>query len=291
MTQHDHPSSISPLAEDDLLLLSALIDDELDEAGAARLRQRMQAQPELSKAYATMQRHSALLSSLPETAADNSAGLVDLAETFLTPTSGEAAPASSFPPAIGRRGLSFPHSGLTGAHYSRIAAGFVLGLASGALLTGYLESDLSPFAGPPDFVDEAAEAHVAASLNTSFIPAPTPAMLSRLGALIGTPVRVPDLQAQGLRMVGALLAASDSGPTILISYRDSLDRPISLIVSGADLALDETADATERTVAYHIDGLTVSVGQDEGLAFALVGRTEAKMLARLTPYVTAAFGS
>lgn len=120
------------------------------------------------------------------------------------------------------------------------------------------------------FIDEAAEVHRVASVAPAFSREPSASAIDSLGKLFAHKLTPPDLSAEGFLLNRVDVAATDSGPAAVFYYTDPEARRISLVLSMDAPTIDSLgADAAPRVTNH--DGLAVSFGASQGVAYALVG--------------------
>ena len=120
------------------------------------------------------------------------------------------------------------------------------------------------------FIDEAAEVHRVASVAPAFSREASASAIDSLGKLFAHKLTPPDLSAQGFSLDRVDVAATDSGPAAVFFYTDPEARRVSLVLSMDAPTIDSLGDDAAPRVTTH-DGLAVSFGARQGIAYALVG--------------------
>lgn len=120
------------------------------------------------------------------------------------------------------------------------------------------------------FIDEAAEVHRVASVAPAFSREPSASAIDSLGKLFAHKLTPPDLSAEGFSLNRIDVAATDSGPAAVFYYTDPEARRLSLVLSMDAPTIDSLGDDVAPRVTTH-DGLAVSFGARQGIAYALVG--------------------
>jgi len=120
------------------------------------------------------------------------------------------------------------------------------------------------------FIDEATEVHRVASVAPAFSREPSASAIDSLGKLFAHKLTPPDLSAEGFTLNRVDVAATDTGPAAVFCYTDPEARRISLVLSMDAPTVDSLGDDAAPRVTTH-DGLAVSFGTREGVAYALVG--------------------
>lgn len=146
-----------------------------------------------------------------------------------------------------------------------------------------------------EFIDEAAEIHRVAEMAPTFSQEASAAVLEGLGVLFAHKIVPPDLAAAGYALSRIDVAATDSGPAAVLSYSDPEARRISLVLSLDSPVLGALGPhapglggAAPRVTTH--DGLAVSFGQGDGIAYALVGSLPEPRARALGIRVAAALG-
>lgn len=103
-----------------------------------------------------------------------------------------------------------------------------------------------------------------------------------LVAQLGSEVKVPELRAIGLRLIGARRTGTDDGPGSQLIYEDGSGHRVTLTVASSDDQPD--ADRLEMTEA---DGYVVGYWRGQHFGYALIGREPAQNLIQ----VAAAIGA
>jgi anti-sigma factor RsiW len=152
------------------------------------------------------------------------------------------------------------------SHWRSAAAGlalFLLGAGGGWWLSGALEG-----AEPREvrFLTNAAVAHrvfVGEVRHPVEVGAEEEAHLSKwLSKRLSSPLRIPDLSAQGYRLLGGRLLAADGGPAAQIMYEDGAGRRLTLYLEPS------RGKATEFRFA-EAEGLAAFYWIEEGLSCAV----------------------
>jgi anti-sigma factor RsiW len=99
-------------------------------------------------------------------------------------------------------------------------------------------------------------------------------LLQWLSKRLGTPIRAPDLAADGFRLIGGRLLPGDKAPAGLLMYEDDLGRRLALYLTRSDGQETDLAFAEEsgRQAFWWVDG---------GLGCALAGDLPRDTLRRL----------
>lgn len=104
-----------------------------------------------------------------------------------------------------------------------------------------------------------------------------------LSKRVGTPFQVPDLTAEGYKLLGGRLLAADERPAALLMYEDAQSNRITIYLSAA---------AESNETALHVEqrgNLTACYWRDGGLAFAVAGEMPREPMMKLAEAVYDAF--
>lgn len=190
-------------------------------------------------------------------------------------------PIGALPPALERQAavledrLSRPRrSGTPGlvvrywGHAAVLLAGMGFGWAASSAAAPHADALAA-------FIDEATEIHQVALIAPAFSHMATASAIEGLGTLFGHRIEAPDLASSGFALSGVNVAATDSGPAAVLYYSDPEARRISLVLSLDSPILDALTpnppgrgDGAPRVTTH--DGLAVSFGEGDGIAYALV---------------------
>lgn len=161
----------------------------------------------------------------------------------------------------------------------------ITGLAAAAALGWAAASWAAPHDDPlASFVDEATEVHRVAALAPAFSREASAPVIDSLGKLFAHRLTPPDLTPEGFHLARVDVAATDTGPAAVFFYTDPEARRVSLVLSLDSPILDALGgdDAAPRVTTH--DGLAVSYGQRQGVAYALVGSIPEPNARRLATY-------
>ena len=152
---------------------------------------------------------------------------------------------------------------------------------SGLAAAGAIGWAAASWAAPHDdplatFIDEAAEIHRVTALAPTFSREASTSVIDSIGVLFARDMAPPDLTATGFVLTQIDVAATDVGPVAVFVYADPEARRVSLVMSTDSPILDALGrgapgqDTAAPRVTSH-DGLAVSYGRRESMAYALVG--------------------
>lgn len=227
--------------------LSAYMDGELDAAEVHALEARLAADPELQ----------AELDALRDA---NDLALEDFGAMLSEPVPlgmARAIHAAEAPAAAAPR---------RAPAWQSLAAGLALLVAGagGGYLAGRQEAPAAP-----DWVAEVAAYHpIYASQGRHLVEvsaAESDHIIAWLGDQVGVPVRIPDLQAQGLTFEGARLLAASGKPVGQLMYRDANGVVVALCFTASD------KPATDGTTERDFAGFDALVWGDDGARYVLIG--------------------
>jgi anti-sigma factor RsiW len=120
-----------------------------------------------------------------------------------------------------------------------------------------------------EFIDEAAEVYRANDVAPAFFREPSPLILDNVDTLFARRLAPPDLAEAGFALAGIDVAGTDSGVAPVFVYTDLDARRLSLVLSLDSRTLAAIGDGATPRVTTH-DGLSVSYGQENGVAYAVV---------------------
>jgi len=98
-------------------------------------------------------------------------------------------------------------------------------------------------------------------------------LVAWLSKRLGTPLRVPQLDAQGYHLVGGRLLATDAGPGAQFMYEDVTGERLTLYVSAR-----QAADTGTGFRFAEEQGIAVFYWVDRGFAYALSGKATREVL-------------
>lgn len=169
-------------------------------------------------------------------------------------------------------------------HVAVLGAGAAFGWAAAS----WAAPSIDPLSA---FIDEAAEIHRVADMAPAFSHEVSANMIEGLGTLFAHRIDPPDLAAAGFSLSHVDVAATDSGPVAVLYYVDPEARRVSLVLSLDSPILDAIGpDIPGRSTAPRVtthDGLAVSFGQGDGIAYALVGSVPEPRARQLATWVAA----
>lgn len=157
--------------------------------------------------------------------------------------------------------------------------------------------DLDAFAAPPmeRFAREALASHVVFAPEVRHaveVPATDEAhLIAWLSKRLGAPLQVPDLRAQGFRLIGGRLGASEGGPMAILMYESDDGTRLSLQLRRMAQGTPDTAFRLERmpssNPARSATGRSTMAFYwvDRDMGFALAGPLERERLLALAQTV------
>jgi anti-sigma factor RsiW len=153
--------------------------------------------------------------------------------------------------------------------WQKMAAGLVLLAVGGMAGWGVGGLPISSQAVETTFVRSALNAHVVYAHDTARpveVSANQPTQLmSWLSGRVGHPLRTPDIQGAGFKLIGGRLVADQDLPAALFMYEDIRDRRVTLYVRTAQPG----AKTAFRFIAEH--GMVAFYWTDGPLAYVLTG--------------------
>lgn len=154
-----------------------------------------------------------------------------------------------------------------------MAASLALLVAGGFIGVQLERSHLTPLAGIPSVVREAAMAYAVYAPEVRH-PVEVPGdqeqhLVSWLTKRMGVQLRVPELASLGFRLVGGRLLSSDDGPGALLMYEDGQGRRVILYACHNE----EAARSTAFRFAQE-DGVSVFHWLEGPLSYALAGEID-----------------
>lgn len=239
--------------------LSAFVDGDLPPRRMAEIETQAAQSPELNRHLTELLAdHQALV----DLARQDSAAADDLPDELGEPA---AVLAAELRVAESRRPLVRPD--LLTQIWRQVAV-LAAGMAVGWAAASWAAPHDDPLAG---FVDEATEVHRVSALAPAFSREPSATVIDNIGTLFAHKLTPPDLSDTGFALSRIDVVATDTGPAALYLYTDPEARRLSLVLSLDSpvlAALDR--EGTALRVTTH-DGLAVSYGHANDVAFAVVG--------------------
>jgi len=262
--------------------VSAMIDGEVDEARLATILRAADGDPGLRARIVAIRHNDRRLKRAADAAYERNrrlppdlAGLAGALSHRLSPAATERGP---------RRWQPVPG-------WLQIAAALFL-----ALGLGWWAGSVTGAGGAPPpasvFIDEARDAHLAASLVPGYGTSVDSDGLQRLAQAFAHRVEPPDLGATGLRLVGVDVVPTDIGPALLFGYLDEAGQRFTLVLSFAEELRGPAAGMPAQigpagpVTATH-GGVAVSFWHDGIAAYALVAAASAPRLAGIARTIVA----
>lgn len=152
----------------------------------------------------------------------------------------------------------------------------VAGLAAGTAVGAAIGWTIVSLAAAPrvdalaEFVGDAAEVHRANDVAPAFFREPSQSALDNVDTLFARRLFPPDLTGAGFTLAGIDVAGTDTGVAPVFVYTDRETRRLSLVLSMDTPILAAMSDGAAPRVTTQ-DGLAVSYGQENGLAYAVIG--------------------
>ena len=173
-------------------------------------------------------------------------------------------------------------------------ATFIIGGTSGWMARGRFDADLGGVPPLERFARDALASHVVYAPEVRHVvevPASDEAhMVAWLSKRLGAPLQVPDLRAQGFRLIGGRLGVAEGGPMAILMYENDAGTRLSLQLRRMAQGTPDTAFRLERLAPAQGAQSTGPAAMafywvDHSLGFALAGPIDRERLLALATAV------
>ena len=279
--------------------LSAFLDGDLPDQRLAEVGRQAASDPAVGDCLEAYARDHAALAAAGTEEIDNDAlpadlqNLAEQLETLLADRSEDerhikASQFHGFETVAARAGMATSFSRRLGATRLRlkssglVIAGIMVGLTAGSFAAN-LPPDLPPLLGELRaggeygevseaalaFVDEATEIHRVMAFAPEFSPRARDLDMGVVTKLFAISFSPPELGQLGFALDRIDVSATDSGPALVLLYRDAEDHVVTMVLAMSSTSLSAVGDGSLGMTLLTYNDLAVAVGRTSDIAYAV----------------------